>query len=316
MKKLTLILTYIFLFAANAWSQSSEAGAAYCGPYTESKPITISGKDGLRLQGLKIEGAKGNGITLRNCSNVIIENCKFDSAEGNGIELFNCSNVTIKNCVMQDIATGVYAIKCQKVSVEHISVKNVTGPYPRGQMVQFNEVTGPDNCIVDNLILNEADKSYAEDAINLYKSYGTEQSPILVARNYIQGGGPSESGGGIMIGDNGGAYAMVEENVLVDPGQYGIGISSGTNVTVQNNVVVGKQQPFTNVGIYAWNQYDTPCNSLTICNNEVDWLNADGVENSFWQHDNVGEIEGVSTNDWEYDGNSALDEFKAFNDCW
>ena len=58
------------------------------------------------------------------------------------------------------------------------------------------------------------------------------------------------SGGGIMLGDDGGAYEVAERNVLVDPGQYGIGVASGNNMTVRDNRIYGRKQDFTNVGIY------------------------------------------------------------------
>jgi len=70
----------------------------------------------------------------------------------------------------------------------------------------------------------------------------TSQGIKFVRGNWIRGGGPSTSGGGINIGDYGGSYQITENNILVNPGQYGIGISGGNNMIMRNNKVYGKKK--------------------------------------------------------------------------
>ncbi len=120
---------------------------------------------------------------------------------------------------------------------------------PRGQMVQFNNVKGGGNSINYNVVENILGQSSPEDAISVYMSNGIVGDPIQVVGNWIRGGGPSGSGGGIMVGDYGGSHILVKDNILVDPGQYGIAISSGTGISIKNNKIYAKQQSFTNVGL-------------------------------------------------------------------
>jgi hypothetical protein len=121
---------------------------------------------------------------------------------------------------------------------------------PRGQFVQFDKVVGGENRISCNVGRNQPGQGTPEDAISLYKSHGAQNLPISVLYNLIIGGGPSDSGGGIMLGDDGGSYQLAKGNILIDPGQYGIGVASGNNMTIADNLVYARKQPFTNVGIY------------------------------------------------------------------
>lgn len=279
-------------------------GTIYQGPYAKSAPVVMNGVRDKVISGLQIEHVTGDCINLRNCSNIQIEKCKLGFAKGCGIILFNCKNIRILNCRIDSVATGVYAVNSEGISVEHITVRNVQGPMPRGQMVQFDNVRGPGNSISYNVCENMPGKSLPEDAISLYHTNGTGASPVQVKGNWIRGGGPSVSGGGIMTGDGGGSYIQVDSNILVNPGQYGIAIAGGTNITVQNNIVYAKSQSFTNVGLYVWNESSGFCGQNRVLNNEVNWRDKNGNVNTFWDGGNCGAIEGINTNRY----NAAIDE--------
>ena len=91
-----------------------------------------------------------------------------------------------------------------------------------------------------------------------------------------------------MVGDNGGKNYIVQDNILVDPGQYGIGVPSGENIKIINNKIYAKQQSFTNVGVYVGLQSEIDggfaCSGSTIViqNNQVNWTNKNGVKNGWW----------------------------------
>ncbi|MGB5943803.1 MAG: right-handed parallel beta-helix repeat-containing protein [Leeuwenhoekiella sp.] len=293
----SVVLFSFFLYVTGALAQ--DPGAQFCGPYTASGAISLSGISNQTISGLEISGITGNGIRLYNCNNIIIENNSINSCSGNGIELLNCTNVIIRNNRIEDIASGLYAVRSSGIQFTYNSVKNVNGPYPRGQMAQFNEVNGGINKVSHNISVNVLGESYPEDIINLYKSNGTAENPIEVKGNWIRGGGPSPNGGGIMTGDMGGSWVVVEDNILVDPGQYGIAIASGTNITINNNLVYGKQQSFTNVGIYAWEQYGLPCHSNTMTNNTSTFTHRDGFVNNSWIAGNGG-VSHQSGNKWAW----------------
>ena len=49
----------------------------------------------------------------------------------------------------------------------------------------------------------------------------------------------------------GGSGQVIEDNILVNPGQYGIGIAGGANMIVRRNKIFGEVLPWANVGLYA-----------------------------------------------------------------
>lgn len=278
-------------------------GNAYFGPYSFSSPIVWTAKNNELISGLEIHNQTGNCIFLSNCNNVIIQNCKLGPSKGEGVKLISCTNITITNCSMDSVETGVYALNSQGVILIYNDVKNVQGPMPRGQIVQFDKIYGSNNRINYNVGENITGQSNPEDGISLYMSGGTIGDPIQIVGNWIRGGGPSPSGGGIMCGDNGGANIVVRDNILVNPGQYGIAIAGGTNITVKNNKVYGKKQAFTNTGLYIWNQNNTPCYSDTVSNNQINWTNSSGIPNGAWNGANCGNVIGWSSNNF----NAAID---------
>lgn len=243
-------------------------------------------------------------LNMINKKDIIIENREIKNySSENGIQLQNCENITIRNCYFENVKTGIYCINCKNIKViNNISI-NVRGPMPRGQFCQFNSCLGGE--ISNNLIYNEMGKSYPEDAINLYKCKGSSENWILVEKNLVLGGGPSKSGGGLMIGDNGGEYQCCRNNIIVDPGQYGIACAGGENIKIEDNIVWGKQQSFTNVGLYAWKQKAPTAKNISITRNKVYWINKEGRENNYWFHDNVKE-------GFEEEGNEQMGMYNPF----
>ncbi|NOY61680.1 MAG: hypothetical protein GXP10_00765 [Gammaproteobacteria bacterium] len=287
-----------------------------------SGPIVISGESGTVISGLHITNPNGTCLDIKNgASNIIIENSEIGPCKRNGIYIKQSSRITIRgvyihntkdNAVVvtqssnvdvtqstiNDVMTGVYAVESEAINVSNNSFLNMQGPYPRGQFVQFNNVTGPGLRINNNTGINELGSSFAEDAINLYKSSGTPADPMQINGNVIVGGGPSASGGGILVGDNGGSNTIMRNNILVNPGQYGMAVTGGRNHIVENNLIFGKQQSFTNVGLYIWDQHNSNCGNITIRGNQVNWTNKAGSKNGVWNKGNCGTITGWSDNDW------------------
>lgn len=263
-----------------------------------SPPISIVGQTNATISNLYITNATGHGITIINSQNIRVLNCLIGPCQGEAIHIEASAVVNVTGNRFESVASGIYALNSQQVQVTCNGCLNVKGPFPRGQLAQFDKVSGPGNCVNSNLCQNVLGRSNPEDAISVFQSNGTPDSPIQVVGNQIRGGGPSGSGGGIMTGDGGGSYILVQDNILVDPGQYGIAIAGGDHIQIISNRVYGKQQAFTNVGLYVWNQYTPPCNSHTVSGNQVRWFNSSGVENPCWNGSNCGSIAGWDDNDW------------------
>jgi hypothetical protein len=207
---------------------------------------------------------------------------------------------------MEKIATGVVADQASGIKVTYNDIKNVQGPMPRGQFVQFGNVSGAGNIISYNIGENILGQSFPEDAISLYMSNGTATDPIQVVGNWIRGGGPSTSGGGIMAGDMGGSFILIKDNILVNPGQYGITVSSGNDITITGNKIFGQQLPFSNIGLSAYKQYNINTYNITISNNEVNFTNNNGVLNNMWNAGNCGTVVGWSTNKYNPNLNASI----------
>ncbi len=218
------------------------------GNYTPTSPISLSGVSGQTISGKFIGNISGIGITLNNCHDMIITGMKISHTGRNAINLNNCYNITITHCEIDSVQSGLYAVKCTGgIVFNYNDVKNIQGPFPQAQMAQFDNCSGASNSISYNTCDNQTGKSSTEDLISMWMSTGTAASPIMINGNKLRGGGPSGSGGGIMLGDGGGGYQSASNNILVDPGQYGIAVSGGTNNVLQNNQIYGRSQSFTNV---------------------------------------------------------------------
>jgi hypothetical protein len=267
--------------------------------FTESGPVHMQGKSNQIIENLLIRDAPGNAIEIRDCNNITVRNCKILNARGEAVSIYNTSGVEVRDCYFENVRTGVYAVSSRGVKVRHNECKNVRGPMPRGQMVQFDKVSGPGNEISYNFALNDPKNSNPEDVINLFLSGGTETEPLIVMNNFITGGGPSESGGGIMCGDGGdrSEYIRVLSNVLVNPGQYGIAVVSGRHITVEGNLVHSRRQPWSNVGIYCWSEKAKFFEHVHVRDNDVYWINKSGSANHGWLAPDVqGRVTGWNTN--------------------
>ncbi len=265
-------------------------------PYTVSAPIALDGKSNMTISYLEITNPGGHCIKLSNCSNITIQYCKLGPSKGEGVFLSNCTNITVRDCSMEYVESGVVADIGSAIKVLYNDIKNVQGPMPRGQLVQFGDVNGAGSSISYNVGENILGQSYPEDAISLCRSNGTATSPIQVIGNKIRGGGPSGSGGGIMSGDLGGSYVLVQDNILVNPGQYGLTVSSGHDINISNNKIYSAKLAFSNIGLSAYKQYDISTYNITISNNAVNFTNKDGVLNDMWNANNCGTVVGWSTN--------------------
>lgn len=302
-KKILLHIIFSIICIAFPLQNTNGQGARYTGNFIRSEQLSYTGKSNLVIEGLEISNVGGPAIAIYNCDNVIIRNNRITQVGLKpAIYVYNSKNVTIIDNSFENVQSGLVASKSQGIKFEYNDVMNILGSLRGGSkigvMAQFNEVSGANNSISYNVNDNMPGQSSTEDIVNIYNSNGTSQSPIMVKGNWIRGGGPSTSGGGINLGDLGGSYQIAENNILVDPGQYGIGISGGNNMTLRNNKVYGRRNSFTNVGITACNWYESVSKShtITVANNNINYTNKDGIVNIWWFYKNMEPIAGKETN--------------------
>ncbi|MDP3844797.1 MAG: right-handed parallel beta-helix repeat-containing protein [Oxalobacteraceae bacterium] len=255
---------------------------------------------GQTVTGLHITNPNGPCIQGSGVSNVHIYNNKIGPCgpdmEGVGVLIQNnAHDVSIDHNSFDDVASALYAVSStNNIIFDHNYATRIRGPYPRGQLVQLNNVSGSGNKITCNVSdqTTPGYKGSTEDHVNMYGSSGTAASPILVKYNKIRGGGPSNSGGGLLAGDNGGSYVTIDTNILVNPGQYGIGIPGGNNNKLLNNKVYSASFPWSNIGatVWKWNAAEPASYGHEVSGNRINWTNRDGVSNNFWDGGNSGPI--------------------------
>ena len=302
-KHITLIGISTFILHCIAFGQ----GSVYSGPYVVSSPIVWNGVNNATISKLQITNTSGHCISLINCSNITIVDCKLGPSAGNGVDMDHCTNITISNCSMANISSGVYICTGSGISVTYNDIQNLQGPFPRGQMVQFNSVSGTGNRINYNSCDNIAGQSNPEDMVNLFKSNGTIDDPIQVIGNWLRGGGPSTTGGGLLAGDNGGSYQLFENNICVNTGNEGIEGAGGHDITVNNNMFYSPKTAVSGVGISVYNQCTTDqCYNITVQNNQINWTHYSGVLNNLYNAGNCGVITGWSTNTYNSNLNSSI----------
>lgn len=187
------------------------------------------------------------------------------------------------------------------------------GGYAGAALVQFVQINGGDaltrTVIAWNEVVNRPFMGRVEDVISLYEANGSADDPIRVHDNFIRGAYPSDprtdafSGGGIMIGDGGGAHVHAYDNHVVSTSNYGIAVAGGFGHRVYGNRVVscgrlpdGAPIASQNVGIYIWNiAGDAQFGDNAGYENLAGWAGA-GLRNDWWVPD---------ASDWR--GNVAMD---------
>ena len=260
----------------------------------------IGGPLSIRLEscsGIVVSACDLNSIELIGCKNVTIRNCWIHDSARIAVEIASSSRIFIEGCRIENVVSGVYAVDSQGIQVLGNFVRNVKGPFPRGQLAQFDKVSGADNVIRDNYAINERGKSWPEDDISIYKSSGTESSPILIENNYLTGDpvagseGKSTTGSGIMLGDGGGEHILCRRNVIISAGQVGLGVAGGRFIRVEDNIIVGLKSKVSNTGLYVWNQSKQPSDHVIVVRNRVSWVNKDGENESWWDGGGVKDME-------------------------
>jgi len=249
-----------------------------------SEPVALASQHNRVLENLNIHDVSEPAITLTDCTDIVIRRCTIRNGQKAAILLTRCTNVSIEDNDIIGFTGGVTCLgSTGGIVVAHNYFQNMRAVgQTQGHFVRFEGVKGSGNRIELNYGVNVAGESTPEVAISVVGgSGGTAAEPLLVRQNYLNGGGPSNSGGGIAIGENSSNYITAEGNVVVNPGQYGLGITGGTNNQLLNNIVYSAPQPSSNVGMYAWGG-PYPVRDAQVVGNRVNFRNRNGVSNGFW----------------------------------
>ena len=260
-----------------------------------SAPIVASSGQTIRGKRIACTGDKPAITIPEGVHDVVVEDNEIGPCKADVVGVYagrGATNITVRYNLIHGVASGFWADHAvNPVVFEYNTVYDVLGPFPRGQMVQYDGVSGGtgQSRIVGNVSdwFAKTGPTKYEDHINTYMSSGTPAYPILIQGNKLRGG-DSGSGSAICIGDQGGRYYRVLDNVVVAVPNVGIAMAGGGNFTVERNrvwnVSTGALKGTkTNVGAYLWN-----VNTAALRDNRVIAADCDGSGNcgvphmAFW----------------------------------
>jgi len=195
--------------------------------------IEINGFTGVVISNCIIEYTGAYmGIKFSEADNLTIENCSITytdapssgplaDATRNCIEGFDSQNLVITRVKVEDGSTGIRLDQCDESVLTYIEGHNMRGPFPRGQLVQYDKCIG--GLLEYFSVINDREIAWTEDNISIYKSAGQQIKKGLIVGNN------SPRGVGVMIEDQntegarGGIGALVED---VDFLEMGNGVAS------------------------------------------------------------------------------------------
>lgn len=296
--------TLLFLATLHAPLQAGEIDGrqtGHAGSPRASAPLVIRGQTDVSIRSKRISNPDGPCIVIEDSVNVRLHNLQIGPCRSEGIRAKRVDGLSVTRSTITDTYKGIYALSSSRVRIVH---NDFLGTHRN--LVQFDKVNGPDSAIIRNLALSTPGNGRTEDLVNLYRSSGVSGSPIKVYYNHFRGGGRSRSGSGIMLGDNGGSHQIAYGNTLVDPGQVGIGVASGTNIRVARNRLFQGARVWSNVALYAWNQQPgSACGNVRVDRNEVTWKKADGQRYAWWSGGGCGDVRLIA-NDFDAGLTSAI----------
>jgi len=240
----------------------------------------IDAKSGQLIEQLEISNPSGPCVVVgAGVHHVIIRRSRIGPCGPSGgntdygvFILEDATNITVQGNVIHDVASGVKAHQSTNpLIVDRNYFYNIRGTDYNGQAVQFNAVSGGTaaskvTCNVSDASYGSGAKSY-EDHISMFKASGTQSAPIEVAYNRVRGG-TSKTGGGITVGDFGGAWINVHDNIVVRVANTGIGVAGGSNIKVENNRVENRGETAVSMTFVAYFvRALSACSNITVRGN-------------------------------------------------
>lgn len=222
----------------------------------------------------------GAGFMIKswyNNNKVTIRNCRFwgapvtawtsykktrRAAKINGVTEFVFENNFLKGTA--GIAVDTTGSDIAKLQVRYNIALNIDGRVQGSfEHSQFLQIIGKGKVCNDgevgwNYVLNEPNRSWVEDNINLYNIGGLSTKRLKVHHNFIKGAfydpydtvSPYYSGGGIICDSSNAEghgqvdtctrYVDVEDNYIVGSNNYSLSVATGRDIAMRRNTVICK----------------------------------------------------------------------------
>lgn len=193
----------------------------------------------------------------------------------------NASYVTVENNVIHDVSTGVKAVNSNHpLKVHDNTFYRLKGQLWGGQAVQFVNVSPASppgipqpsriTCNLSDATIGTGPKFYL-DHLSFVNTRGYPGAMVEIAYNRLRGGS-DVTGSGMVVGDGGGSYFWVHDNIVLTVANAGIGVAGGTDIVVENNVVDQRGPDVaskTHNALYVKNHHTSACTRVTLRGNRV-----------------------------------------------
>ena len=272
-------------------TNSGPVTASRNGQIIEDLKITANGQYGVNVNGFSdviirnvlIEHRGGMGISFNNAPRIRIENVSIrytgapsagpnPSSEHYNIGCFNSPDAVVRNARVEKGSSGVWMGNCQRPRLSFIEGHDFRGPFPRGQVVQFDH--SHDALLEDFSSECPGNTSWTEDNVNVWRS-----SRATIRRGLVDGNNSPSGIGVIFEHDDGIATdGLVEDVDAVHQGNGCFSGYPGRNVTFNrtrcsDNICTSQQgrgAPLSNA--LAWAGEPSRSSNLKVLSSNYDRL--------------------------------------------
>ncbi len=219
---------------ASGGSENGGAGGEAIEPCAlqDSGPMTSS-EAGQTIENLHIVSTAGDALTIVH-DDVVVKNVWIEHQAGRGIyvksngvslsdvhvsytgapergenpspahtniECFQGADLEVMRARVDQGSSGIYLVNCPDSHLQWIEGHDFRGPFPRGQVVQWNS---SDRGVLEDFSVVNPPGSWPEDNVNVYKSYDA-----VIRRGLIDGNN-APNGVGVIF-DGGDSTGLVED---------------------------------------------------------------------------------------------------------
>lgn len=169
---------------------------------TAGPAIRVTGARGVVLRNLTVFHEGDAGIAILHAPGARIETVDVfntgapqrgpaKTADEINIQCEGSPDLIVRNARLQLGSSGIYLLECDRSTLTGIEGRDFRGPFPRGQLVQWDKARG--GTLSDFSAFNSIARSWPEDIVNIYQSSG-----ITVSRGVVDGNN-SVSGDGVIV---------------------------------------------------------------------------------------------------------------------
>ena len=268
MKKLFLIFCFLPLLTKGQFVFNNLVPQAYFTVTGHTGTTIIDGKSFTNTNSANQFGSAI--VVIGGTGTFIIRNSRFHETAGEAVQFENFNgDVIIEDNLFDNVNNGIYGLNSGRFQIQRNQFVNVNGARNgKGQAVQLNNCDFPGAFIKHNRCEGFQGESYQEDWFSCFASDGASGNPIKIDSNWIRGGGPSATSGGITTGDNGGGWIRIKGNRIHNSGNHMFAIAGGDNIILDGNVGYQELFPWSRTGLYAYGNAAT-CTNMTVTNNNI-----------------------------------------------